>query len=70
MSQGHVPSKFCQIWFLLLGDFTYMGNAAQMVTVSEISIYRLVNRENRGFMCNDACLCLNFTYFGAKTNTS
>ena len=37
MAQGHELSKFFQSWILLLDDFTlYMGDVAQMMTISGI----------------------------------
>ena len=43
-----------------------MENAAQMVTVSEFVIYKSLKKENLGFLCYCACLCIIFTYFGTK----
>ena len=41
-----------------------MENAEQMMT--ELFIYRLLNKESRGFLCYCACLCIIFTHFGTK----
>lgn len=49
MAQEHSLSRNCQISLLLLGHLTiYIGNAAQMMIVSEIFI-RQVNKESRFF---------------------
>ena len=35
-----------------------MKNAAQMMTVSKLFIYRSLKKESRGFLCYCACLCI------------
>lgn len=66
LKQEITLTKFCQIWFLLLhvGGFKlYMGNNAQIMTVSEMIIYMWVNKKTRGILCYGVCLSFNFTYF-------
>lgn len=53
LKQEITLTKFCQIWFLLLhvGGFKlYMGNVAQIMTVSEMIIYMWVNKKTRGIL--------------------
>lgn len=53
LKQDITLTKSCQIWFLLLhvGGFKlYMGNVAQIMTVSEMIIYMWVNKKTRGIL--------------------
>ena len=43
-----------------------MENTAQIMTVSELFIYRWYNKKGWGFLCKCACICVIFTYFGTK----
>ena len=41
-------------------------NAAQMITVAALFIYRSLKKESQGFLCYRACLWIIFTHFGTK----
>ena len=41
-------------------------NAAQMITVSALFIYRSLKKESRGFLCYRVYLWILFTHFGTK----
>ena len=62
MGQGHTPPKYGQVWQLS----TLKENAAQMMTVSELFIYRTMNKESLRFLCYFAGLCIMFSYFVTK----
>ena len=65
MAQVHTLPKYGR--YLIFVDCTVeIENAAQMMTVSELFIYRSVNMESQGYMCYCACLGIIITYFGAK----
>ena len=52
MSQGHTLPKYGHNKFLLFSNCPlYMENASQMITVSELLIYRSLKKESRGFLC-------------------